>query len=321
MDVPTAGRDYTDEEIRSFVRDLESLPGGDLTVSLLVGCGERAVPPLRELLLNGKPRGVFQARQRAVEALAELGAKDVLMEYLTQKRAIADAVVRFGEEAVENTAARELAGWLTEEAFQFLMNLAERRMLPGAVYALGEFERPEAAPVFVNALGDDVSRPPADRALRAIAEKIKPLLVKAARRVTSQEDEKPSERQRRRSVVRILADMVLREEDWKELQPLLQDGDPEIEMMAGEMAVDWAPPTEKQIAARFLLRSLNSAHWFFQIRIQECLRRNYGVLHELIAHEAKVRRLAARGEPRTDPVLRILEKLQSSAKSSRAREK
>lgn len=314
MGVSTAGRDYTDEEIRSFVRDLESLPSGDLTVSLLVGCAERAVAPLREFLLNGKPRGVFKPRQRAVEALAELGAKNALMEYLAQKRAIPDAVVRFGEEAVENTAARELARWPTEEVFQFLMNLAERRMLPGAVDALGEFKRPESAPVFVNALGDDVSRPSAERALRAIADKVKPLLVKAARQVISEENEKPSERQRRRSVVRILADMVLTEEDWKELKPLLQDGDHEIKITIGEMAVDWAPPIERQEAARLLIHSLNSAHWFLQIRIQQCLRRNYGVLHELIAHETKVRRLAAQGEPLTDQVLRILEKLQSTTK-------
>ncbi len=314
MGVRTTGRDYTDEEIRSFVGDLESLPGGDLTVSLLVGCGERAVPPLRELLLNGKPRGVFQPRQRAVEALGELGAKDVLMEYLSQKRAIADAVVRFGEEAVENTAARELARWPTEEVFQFLMDLTQRRMLPGAVDALGQFERPEAAPVFLKAFGCDVSRPSAEKALHAIAEKVKPVLLQAARRVSPQEDEKPSERQRRRSVVRILADIVLRAEDWNELKPLLEDGDQEIAIMAAEMAVDCAPPAEKQMAARFLIRSLDSAQWFLQIRIQECLGRNYGVLHELIAHEANVRRRATRGEPLADSVLRILEKLQSTRK-------
>ncbi len=320
MDVSTTGRDYTDEEIRSFVRDLESLPGGDLTVSLLIGCGERAVAPLREFLLNGRPRGVFQPRQRAVEALGELGAKDVLMEYLSHKREIADAVVRFGEEAVENTAARELARWRTEEVFQFLMSLAQRRMLPSAVDALGEFERPEAAPVFVNALGDDVSRPAAEKALRGVAEKVKPLLFQAARRIDARDDEKPSERQRRRSVVRILTDMILTDEDWEEVKPLLQDGDQEIEIMAGEMAVDWGPPTERQEAARLLIRSLNSAHWFLQIRIQECLRRNYGVLRELIAHETKVRRRAAQGEPLADPVVRILEKLQSTAEKSGAKE-
>lgn len=310
----TPARDYTDEEIRSFVCNLESLSGGDLTVSLLVGCGERAVAPLREFLLHGRPRGVFQPRQRAVEALAELGAKEVLVEYLSQRRVIADAVVRFGEEAVENTAARELARWTTDEVFQFLMNLAQRRMLPGVVDALAHFQRPEAAPVLVNALGDDVSRPSAERALRAIAEKVKPVLLQAARRVNAHEDEKPSERQRRRSVVRILADTVLKEEDWNELKPLLQDDDPEIEIMAAEIAVDWAPAEEREQAARFLIRSLDSRKWYLQIRIQECLQRNYVFLQELITQAARVRRLAARGEPLADPVLRILEKVQSMAK-------
>jgi HEAT repeat protein len=263
---------------------------------------------------------VFQPRQRAAEALGELGAEGVLTEYLSQKREIADAVVRFGEEAVENTAARELARWPTDEVFQFLMNLTQRRMLAGAVDALGRFERPEAAPVFVKALGDDVSRPSAEKALRTIAEKVKPALFQAAQRTAAQDDEKPSERQRRRSVVRILADVVLRDEDWKELKPLLQDGDQEIEIMAGEMAVDWAPTTERQEAARFLIRSLVSARWFLQIRIQECLRRNYAVLHELIAQEIKARRQAARGEALVDPVLRILEKLQSTAEKSGSKE-
>lgn len=242
------------------------------------------------------------------------------MEYLSHKREIADAVVRFGEEAVENTAARELARWPTDEVFQFLTNLVQRRMLAGAVDALGRFDRPEAAPVFVKALGDDVSRPAAEKALRGVAEKVKPLLFQAARRIDARDDERRSDRQRRRSVVRILADMVLRDEDWKELKPLLQDGDQEIEIMAGEMAVDWAPAAERQEAARFLIRSLDSAHWFLQIRIQECLRRNYAVLRELIAHETKVRRRAARGEPLADSVLRILEKLQFTAEKSGAKE-
>jgi len=38
MGVQTTGRNYTDEEIRSFVRDLEPLPAGDLTMSSLLSC-------------------------------------------------------------------------------------------------------------------------------------------------------------------------------------------------------------------------------------------------------------------------------------------
>jgi hypothetical protein len=308
-------RDYTDEEIRAFVADLESLPSGDLTVALLVGCGERAIRPLRDFLLNGKPRSVFQPRQRAVEALGQLSAKEVLLEYLSQKRKIADAAVRFGEEAVESTAARELASWRTDEVFQFLLNLGQRRKLPGVIDALREFDRPEAAPLFLRALEDDVCRPIAEEGLRRIATVRKQELFDAARRVDPDVDEKPSERQRRRSIVRILSDLDLEENDWDQLRPLLEDQDKEVAIIAAEMAVDWAPGKDKLAAAQFLIACLGWAHWFLQIRIQDCLRRNYPRLRELIQKETAIRRRPAKGEPLTDPVLRILERVQSTAEN------
>jgi hypothetical protein len=311
----TTGRHYTDEEIRSFVSDLESLPGGDLTISLLVGCGERAVIPLREFLLTGQPRGVFQPRQRAVEALGQLGAKTVLMEYLSQKRNIADAIVRFGEEAVESSAARELARWRDEDVFHFLMNLGCHRMLPGVIDGLSEFERPEAVYVFLRALEDDVCRPRSEEALRRIAAKVKPALFQAARTLPSDRDEKPSERQRRRSVVRILSDLDLSEEEWPRVKPLLQDRDKEIAVVVAEMGVDWAPPEEKAAAAELLIRALHWAHWYLQIRIQDCLRRNYPWVRQLIRKEADLRWKATTGEPLADPVLRILEKVRSTAEN------
>ena len=316
----TTGRDYTDDEIRSFVGDLESLRSGDLTVALLVGCGERAVAPLRDFLLNGKPRGVFQPRQRAVEALGQLGAKDVLLEYLLQKREIADAVVRFGEEAVASSAARELARWRTEEIFQFLMKLGQQRMLAGVVDALREFDRPEAAPLFLRALEDDVCRPIGEEALRRIAAMCRPELFQAARTVPSNRDEKPSERQMRRRVVRILCDLDLSDNEWMELRPLMEDRDKEIAIMAAEMAVDWGPVKEKQEAAQFLIGCLDWAHWFLQIRIQDCLCRNYVRVRELLQKESALRRKEAKGEPLADPVLRILERIQSTAENSGPRE-
>lgn len=320
-EVHASGRDYTDEEIRSFVRDLESLRGGDLTVALLVGCGERAVAPLREYLLNGTPRSIFQPRQRAVEALAELGAKDVLMEYLSQHREISDAVARFGEEAVQNSAARELTRWLTEEVFDFLMSLAQRKILPGVIEALAKFQRPEAVIVFLEVLADDVSRPAAEEALRGIAEKVKPTLLQASKPASTPESQTPQERRRRRSVVRILADMVLSADDWWELKTLLEDEDTEIRIMANEIAVDCSPTQEQQQAARYLIGALESAHWYMQIRIQDCLLRNYTAVRDLIARIVETRRRVVKGEPLADPVLRILEKLQSTAEQSEAKEK
>lgn len=305
-------RDYTDEEIRSFVADLESLPSGELTVSLLVGCGERAISPLRDFLLYGKPRGVFQPRQRAVEALSQLGAKDVLMAYLSQKPEIPDAVVRFGEEAVESSAALELARWRTEEVFEFLMTLAGQRTLPGVIDGLAEFEKPEAGSVFLRALEDDVCRPRAEEALRRIGLKVKPILLEAARSIPLDRNENPSERRRRRSAVRVLSDLQLNEQDWCEIKPLLRDKDREISVMAAEIGVDFAPSGEKEAAAQLLIRALGWAHWFLQIRIEDCLRRNYPAVREVIDRECAQRRKLAKGQPLSDSMFRILDKIQST---------
>jgi hypothetical protein len=313
---PGFGRDFTDEQIRSYVGDLESLRGGELTVSLLVGCGERAIAPLREYLLYGRPRGIFQPRQRAVEALAELGAKDVLLEYLSQQRNIPDAEVRFGEEAVENTAARSLGQWRTEEVFDFLKELAQRRMLAGVIEALGTFERVDAVDTFVRALGDDVCRPAADEALCRIAGKVKPVLMRAALRNSGEAEEKPSERRRRCGVVKILSEMPFTTEEWNELRPLLGDLDKEIALAAAEIATDCAPMEEKQEAARVLIRSFAKAHWFTQARIQDCLRRNYDAVREVIAEERASRQRCARAAPMADHVFRVLTKMQITRKPS-----
>jgi hypothetical protein len=316
----STGRDYTDEEIRSFVLDLESLPGGDLTVSLLIGCGARAIPPLREYLLNGRPRGIFQPRQRAVEALAQLGAKDVLFEYLSQTREISDAVVRHGEEAVENTAARELSRWLTEDVYEFVFRLAEHRMRVGLIETLGEFERPETARVMLHGLGDGVCRTAAEAALSRIAPRVKDALLRAVQRSEAGGEETPSERERRRSVLRILCGISLTAVDWIEVRPLLRDRDKGTAILAAEVGMDCAPVEEKQEVARFLIRSLDGAPWFLQIRIQDCLKRNFPMVQELIRKESLLRRQMAKGEPLADPVLRILESIQSSAEKSGPKE-
>ena len=305
------GRDYSDDEIRSFVSDLESLRGGDLTVSLLVGCGQRAVAPLREYLLWGKPRGIFQPRQRAVEALAQLGAKKVLVEYLGQQRSIPDFEVRFGEEAIENTAARALSEWLTEDVFRFLCGLAHRRKLAGAIETLGKFERPEAAPILIEALGDDVCNLAAQEGLRKIAENLKPLLMAATHRANTGH-EKPSERQRRRSIVRILSELPLTGVDWNELRPLLDDEDRTIARTVAQVALSWAPQEERDRATRFLVHSLQWAPWFEQLQIQDCLDRNYLSVKHILEDERIRRRESVKGPPLADCVLRILEKIRTS---------
>jgi hypothetical protein len=104
--------DLPDKEIEALVQSLNSLHEGELGVDMLVACGERAIEPLRRFLLQGKPSGIFVPKQRAVKALVELGAKEVLLAYLAFDEPIADPVAAHGEEAVQNTVARALAAWI-----------------------------------------------------------------------------------------------------------------------------------------------------------------------------------------------------------------
>ena len=47
--------------------------------------------------------------------MAELGARDVLLEYLAMEEDITDPIVRQAEDVVKNTAARALAAWCSED--------------------------------------------------------------------------------------------------------------------------------------------------------------------------------------------------------------
>lgn len=134
------------EEIQGLVDSLNSLHEGELGVDMLVACGEGAVEPLRRFLFEGKPSGIFIPRQRAVRALAELGAKQVLLEYLASDAHIADPVAAHGEEAVKNTAARALGAWRTDDVYEALHLLLRKKLLLGAIEVLGDFQRPEAVP-------------------------------------------------------------------------------------------------------------------------------------------------------------------------------
>ncbi|NPV04645.1 MAG: hypothetical protein HPY67_07925 [Syntrophaceae bacterium] len=198
--------------IEQLVRELEDLHRGGRAVDELAACGESAVGPLRDYLLNGPPSHIFQPRQWAVQALARLGAWPVLLEYLEMPRSIPDPVTRFGEEAVENTAARALAARQTEEVYRVLLRLAGRRFLPGVIEALGSFRRPETAPLFVAALGDDLCRAPAEQALRQLGPAAIPALRRASRRVRgSRTAETPTDTLRRTCALRLLAELKRRQ--------------------------------------------------------------------------------------------------------------
>jgi hypothetical protein len=306
------GREYTDEEIQSLVKDLDSLKGGRAAAAALIGCGPRAVPFLRSFLLYGKPRGVYQPRQLAVETLAELGAKDVLLEYLEQPSQIEDAVVRFGEGAVKSTAARELGRFRTDDVFKRLQKVALDHLLPGLVETLGAFADVETMPYLLWALGDGICRAPAEEAIRRMGHQALPFLIDAADKPDpSREEEIPASRQRRKSVVRLLSDLSVSDNDWPRLRPLLEDRDSEIVMTASRIAIDVAPLVERQRAVERLIEVLPHANWFLRAEAQTVLAAHFDLAQEAVEREIIRRSASTEKEQAMDMVLRMLVNLRN----------
>jgi hypothetical protein len=307
---------WSEKQIRDLVLDLESLRGGAFASAALVGCGARAIEPLRAFLLQGKPRGIFQPRQLAVETLAELGAREVLIKYLRQARTITDPVVRFSEAAVESTAARALSRWRTEEVYRTLKNLADTSLLPGLVEALGEFGRPETIPYFLWALGDGECREPAEQALRKLGQAVRPELVNVAKTPNpSAADEIPSSRIRRRQVLRILADGRTSAAEWQSLKSLLNDVDPEIVITCAHMALECGLPPDQQQAVQKLIELLPRVDWFLKTEARSFLAEHFEVARGQIEQEITRRNSASDKERALDIVLRVLVNLKTRGES------
>jgi hypothetical protein len=302
-----AFQDLSDEEIRGLVESLNSLHEGELGVAMLVACGERAIPLLRQFLLHGKPSGILVPRQRAVRALAELGAKDVLLEYLAFERDIADPVAAQGEEGVRNTAARALAAWHTDDVYEGLLRALRRRRLPGLVETLGDFERPEAVPDLMTALEDDFCRSAAEEALRKIGETAHSALIEAARTPDpSGICESPSSRNRRRCALRLLRLLRLLPEDWQKLAALLRDSDAEIAARAGSIAFAVADEPDKRLAVRRLIEVLPAADWLVQGEIENWLEEHFDIAQSSIDEEIERRRAVPAAGQSKDDILRLL---------------
>lgn len=300
-------RDESDAEIQRLVESLNSLQEGELGISLLVARGERAVGPLRHFLLRGKASSIFVPRQRAVRALAELGAKQVLLEYLAAEKFTADPVIRQGEEAVENTAARALAAWQSDEIYEVLLRKFCVHCLPGVIETLGEFRRPEPLAGYIAALEDDVCRISAEEAIRKLGEEARLALVEAARTPDpSGTHESPSSICRRRSALRLVSALRLSGEDWHKVASLLRDRDAEIVARAACIALTVANARDQSVAIRRLIEVLPSAHWLLQGEVEAVLCEHYAIAQAAIDREIARRQAAMRARQSTDNILRLL---------------
>jgi hypothetical protein len=243
-----------------------------------------------------------------------LGAKEVLLEYLSHPTVIQDAVVRMGEDAVRSTAARELGRWETEDVFECLTAVGMDHLLPGIVESLGKFRRLETMPYLLWALGDGICRSCAEEAIRSLGAVARPSLLNAATaRMPTPEDENASSLQRRRWVLRILCDLKVCPQDWRTLRSLVDEIDPDIVIAGARLALEVAPEHEKRRAVRRMIDILPSAGWFLRAEARAALAEHYDLAQEAVEDEISRRMMADGKAQALDVVLRLLVNLRSHA--------
>ncbi len=294
------------EEAERLVAALDSLLEGEGAVSALVALGPAAIAPLRRFLLEGRPSTVYQPRRWAVQALGGLGAREVLIEYLTSP-APADPQLRFAEEAVQNAAVREFLRWPDAATAGFLLDLSKGRILSGLVEVFGKLRLVEAIPYLDRALQDDICRLPAEDALIEIGEQARRAVILSATTPLPEKDaETPSSLRRRQSALHVLSCIGILQEDWPSLRGLLQEEDPDIVVRCCELAVAARILNDRETAAARLIAISGTAPWFLQEDLVECLVAWFDAARTAIEAEVSRRMMAPEIDRVRDQCLRLL---------------
>jgi HEAT repeat protein len=298
--------DPTEAQIARLVQKLTSPEEGERAVAKLTDCGPSATGALKRFLLEGKPSLDCQPRRRAVQALAGIGAKETLVEFLKSQKDIPDAAVRLSEELVENAAAKALAAWRTHDVAQTLLDCALPRPRPGLVEALAEFDQIEAAPYFIRALEDDACRLAAEQALRRIGARSAVGLLAAALSMTSPQEESSASLKRRIRALDLLSEIGPLPAFWPLLRSLMDDSHADVVIAACNMAGRIGSVDDKRAATLRLLALLRSADWFAQGNIENTLVRLYADGKEILEQEIHRRSSLPPEERDADRVLRTL---------------
>lgn len=268
-------------------------------------------------MFEGRPSVVYQPRRAAVEALGGLRAKDVLVEYLTSKREIADAATRFAEDSVKNTAARELAKFRTRDVLEVLLSFALPRSRPGVVEALAEFRSIEAIPYFLRALEDDLCQAAAMDGLRLLGrEAVLALVTSALTRLPSSEEEQPSSLRRRAKALELVTEIGASPAIWPLLKPLLNENDPSIVVATARLAIVLGDRDDRLTAVRSLLTVLPGADWYLREEIQGSLIDLYPHARSLVEQEYQTRNTLTESERIMDSTWRLLDNVRRRAEGA-----
>ncbi len=114
------GQDVADRPLQKLVASLNALHEGKIAIPLLFIAGDRAIRPLRKILLREGTYPLEIQRPHVVRALAELGARDVLLEYVDTHRNFRDHGGCQAEETVRDAVIRALTAWDNERRYPLL---------------------------------------------------------------------------------------------------------------------------------------------------------------------------------------------------------
>jgi hypothetical protein len=267
------------EDLQCAIERLKSLHEGDRAITDVVAYGGDAIQPLREVLFRREPSGLFDVRCRAVDALATVGAYDVLIDFLGAPHAVSDPVESVGEDAVVNAAAVAFVNRRDERVFPILLQLAERPCLTGVIAALGAFGRTEAIPCLVNALAEDASRRTAEAGLRTFGAAARQSLLDVVVLSSSSE----TDIRRLTSVLGILTEIGAPSDAWPTLSALIDHPNSRIVVSACRACLAAAPSIYWDAATRRLIDQLSTADWMLRDDIENCLITHFRLARDIIA--------------------------------------
>jgi len=263
-----------EHDVEAAIASLCSLHDGDHGVLAVIACGRGAIPRLKDVLVRSEPSGLFETRCRAVRALKALSGGEELASFLSTVRLAKDPVQRLGDEAVVEAAARALSEARHDDAsFGLLLRLGrDLPYLAGVVEALAHFERAEAVPVFVQALGDDAARPAAEAGLLRLGRLALPLLIVTATEPwPDAENESDGSRRKRRSALGLISQIGCPAEAWPRLRSLMEDKDARISAFGCKLGLMNGSAAERKAAAGHLAELLAGADWLLRSDIHDTL--------------------------------------------------